>query len=179
MLDYGKGFFTLSHDRKRFGIYDAETNRLKIGAVGAGAGPGGRVGEGYDFCHLPDREEVLVLWSPAKDKPCETWSYSFKNNAWTNLKAANPPPHCEVGRVEYVPEQQVAYAVIKPREGASPQWAYSLKHNAWKEVTAPQAVRSNGPMTQVAYSAKYGVFVWYGWGGTSLMRPDFSQVKWE
>ena len=119
-----------------------------------------------------------MLCAPAKGKPCETWSYSIRNNVWTNLKAKNPPPYGEVGRVEYVPGQDVAYAILNPRGKIRPQWAYSFKHNAWKEVTVPLVTRSNGPMTQMVYSAKYGVFVWYAWGCTALMRPDFSKVDW-
>jgi len=163
-----------------FASLDAFRNELVVKKVAPG--PQCDSNEDRPFCFLADKNQVFFYeFAGNKDKIQRqgTWVYDIKSNTFTDLKPKRQPPS-SAQTVEYINGQDAVFAVISGGQ----QWVYSFKENAW----APLALDADdpkmgfsGPYAQTVYSAKYGVLVNLGAAsrGTALLRPDFSQVKWE
>ncbi|HOX05331.1 MAG TPA: hypothetical protein PK280_02935 [Planctomycetota bacterium] len=162
-----------------FAAFDAFRNQLSVQKVAPG--PNCDPNEDRPFCVLGDKNQVFFYECAMENKAVKkqgTWVYDIKTNAFIDLKPKRQPP-ADPQTVEYLAGQDAVFAVI--RGGA--QWVYSFKEKAW----APLPLESDGklgfatPYAQTVYSAKYGVLVNLGYasGGTAVMRPDVSQMKWE
>jgi hypothetical protein len=127
------------------------------------------------FCYVPGKDQIL--WVKHAKGTSSTWLYDIKENKFAELKPKHEPAGLLNG-LEYVPEQNVALGVVAPQQ----QWVYSFEKNDWAPLTLKTEGGSMtfvGPYSQMVYAGKHGVFVNYCPGATWLMRPDFSQVKWE
>jgi hypothetical protein len=141
----------------------------------------GFVYEVRPFCYMPDRNQILYyeyVGSKGKTERQATWLYDLRTGAFTDLKPKRHPPG-EPNTIEYIDGQDAAFAVINRTE----QWVYSFKRNTWAPLPLDSDAKLGfaGPYTQLAYSARYGVLINTGHasGGVAVMRPDFSQLKWE
>ena len=173
-----------------FRCYDIYESRFTIREVPKPF-PEQRVGESRPFCYLPDRDQILYMGRkpedpnrayaehPDKEKLRQvTWVYDPKTSRFGELAPRHVPPLQPVKVVEYAQSQKCALAIV----GKDEQWVYSLERNDW----APLPLASEGdarmgfqgPYGQMVWVAKYGVFVNMV-GRTWVMRPDFSQIKWE
>ncbi|MBM4035463.1 MAG: hypothetical protein FJ291_27290 [Planctomycetes bacterium] len=177
---YDGRFFT---KEAYFSTYDARENKLSVRRIPEPTP--GWVGECRPFCLLPDRQQIF-FYEFRKGGGHATWVYDIKENRFINLKPERQPGEDrlkaelrtgEPRTVEYVESQKCVFAVI----GRDEQWVYSLERNAW----APLPLKSDGapirfqdPYAQLVWVAKHGILVNFA-GATSLMRPDFSGVKWE
>jgi len=77
-----------------------------------------------------------------------------------------------------------ALAALRPTNGrlfGVEFWACSAEKNDWALLeTQNNGMEMNTPYGQMVWAEKYGVFVNYGMDSrTWVMRPDFSQAKWE
>jgi len=172
---YKTGFASMNEARDQFTVYDEPSRTLKVTRIPAPA-PGIPCGESSDTCYISDREEIFVCQTDKKKTRTETWIYSIANNKWRKLNPVNNAPPSKIGRIQYVPEQNMVLAVVKPYTGE--QWVYSFEHNTWQLFEKKQNTH-NGPKSQLVYSVQYGVFVWYGKGKTLLMRPEFDKLDWD
>ncbi|MGM0486614.1 MAG: hypothetical protein ACQESR_07615 [Planctomycetota bacterium] len=127
------------------------------------------------FCFVPDKAErgqVLVVESAEKPR---TWLYDIADNVFTDVQAANQPKG-DPRTVLYIEEQNAAFAVIDDK-----QWVYSFEKNAWGPLPLRgqdgHEVEFSRPYAQTVFSARYGVLV--NLPRTELLRPDFSEVKFE
>jgi hypothetical protein len=148
------------------------------------------VGEGRPFCYASGRDQIILMNCRPED-PTKAFStdgkkfplrqvayaYNFTENKFSELPAKRTPPLKSVQAVEYCEAQKCLLAIINNQ-----QWVYSFDKGDWAEL--PMKTESGGkmgfqePYGQMVWVAKYGVFVSFC-GDTRLMRPDFSQVKWE
>ena len=162
-----------------FATLDVARNQLTVQKVAPG--PNCDPNEDRPFCFVPDKNQVFFYECAMENKQVKrqgTWVYDVKSGAFVDLKPKRQPP-ADAQTVEYIVGQDAVFAVIR---GGS-QWVYSFRENAW----APLPLESDGklgfatPYAQTVYSAKYGVLVNLGHasGGTAVMRPDVSKVKWE
>ncbi|MBM4041823.1 MAG: hypothetical protein FJ290_25275 [Planctomycetes bacterium] len=184
-----------------FSTYDARENKLSVRRIPEPTP--GWVGECRPFCMLPDRQQVF-FYEFRKGGGHNTWVYDIKENRFINLKPKRQPgedrlkaelqtdrlkAELQTDRlkaelrtgdprtVEYVESQKCVFAVI----GRNEQWVYSFERNDW----APLPLKAEGerfgfqtPYAQLVWVAHHGVLVNFA-GTTCLLRPDFSQVKWE
>ena len=148
---------------------DVYTNELTVRAVPAPFPSA--TAECRPFCFVPDRGKQGQVFVFAEG----TWVYDIAANSFTELKPKRQPPGL-AHTVEYIVGQGAVYAAIGKQE----QWVYSFAKNDW----APLPVQTDGgkfgfsvPYAQLVYSARYGVLV--NLPATQLMRPDFSQIKWD
>ncbi len=162
-----------------FSSLDPATNTLTVRKVASG--PACCPGEDRPFCYMADRDQVFFyefVGSREKAVRQGTWVYDVKRNAFTDLKPKAQPP-ASPRAAEYIDGQDAVFAVV----GGGEQWVYSFKRNTWAPLPleADAAMGFASPYAQVVYSAKYGVLVNVGSHsrGTAVMRPDFSQIKWE
>jgi len=162
-----------------FSSFDALRSRLAVRKVEPG--PVCDPNEDRPFCFLPDRNSIFFYECAMENKTVKrqgTWVYDIKSNAFIDLKPGRQPP-ADPQTVEYIDGQDAVFAVIRGGQ----QWLYSFKENSW----APLPLEADGklgfatPYAQTVYSAKYGVLINLGYasGGTAVMRPDASLVKWE
>lgn len=163
-----------------FGSLDAFRGVLTVQKVSGG--PQCDPNEDRPFCFMADKNQIF-FYECAKDgdkvQRLGTWVYDIKSNTFIDLKPKRQPPS-DAQTVEYMDGQDVVFAVIR----GGRQWVYSFKENTW----APMPLEGDDPKmgfatpyAQTVYSAKYGVLVNLGASskGTAVMRPDFSQFKWE
>jgi hypothetical protein len=164
-------------------IYDVNEDKLLVREVPKPFPPA--EGESRPYCYLAGQGKVFYMNAKPDDgaaaadpkKPPMkqvTWLYDTRENKFAELAPAHTPPAGGVQVVEYVESQKCALAVIGGR-----QWVYSFEKNDWAELplTAEGGKMGvEGPYGQLVWVAKYGVFVNLA-GGTWVMRPDFSQVK--
>jgi len=167
-------------------IYDANADALLVREVPKPY-PEIVEGESRPFCYLAGRGQVFYMnakpdeaaaGADPKKPPMKqvTWLYDTKENKFTELAPAHTPPAGRVQVVEHVEDQKCVLAVIDNQ-----QWVYSFDKNDWAQLPlnadgGKMAVQ--GPYGQLVWVAKYGVFVNFT-GGTWVMRPDFSQVKFD
>jgi hypothetical protein len=168
-------------------IYDANEDRLLVREVPKPY-PEVAEGESRPFCYLAGQGKVLLMGAKPDDgaaaadpkKPPmkqASWLYDTAENKFSELRAAHTPPTGGVQVVEHVESQKCVLAVI-----GGQQWVYSFEKNDWAQL--PMAVEGGGkmgvqgPYGQLVWAAKYGVFVNFT-GGTWVMRPDFSQLKFD
>ncbi len=148
------------------------------------------LGESRAFCYVPDRD-IYVLMTTAPKDPARlfempkdkeetrhvTFAYDMKTGKFSELPAKRELPLQPVRVVEYVPAQKCLLAIIAPDQ----QWVYSFEKGDWAQLpmkTEGGGMRIQAPYGQMVWVEKYGVFVNMV-GNTWVMRPDFSQVKWE
>jgi hypothetical protein len=161
--------------------YDIYTNRV---AAKKATNPGPKSpGESRPYCFLPDKgEKGQVFYFDSRG----TWVYDLQIETWTDLQAKRAPTPGPKGwatanTVEYVNGQDAVWAVIQTDWGQQSQWAYSFKHNAWAPLPLECDAKPcfQAPYGQIVYATQHGVLVAVPHGGTAVMRPDFSQIKWE
>jgi hypothetical protein len=162
-----------------FAALDTFRNQLTVQKVAPG--PQCDANEDRPFCFLNDKNQVFFYECATENKAIKrqgTWVYDVKSNTFIDLKPKRQPP-ADPQTVEYLSGQNTVFAVIRGGE----QWVYSFKENTWAPLPleADGKFGFSGPYAQTVYSAKYGVLVNLGSasGGTAVMRPDGSQVKWE
>jgi len=147
------------------------------------------LGEGRPFCYLSDRDQVLLMNAKPEDAsrnysedgkkfPLKqvTFLYDFKENKFSELPAKRTPPVRAIQVVEYCEAQKCLLAVL-----GGEQWVYSFEKGDWAQMELKAEggkMGFQGPYGQMVWVAKYGVFANFC-GNTWVMRPDFSQVKWE
>lgn len=181
--------------RRFFRIYDGAENKLTIRETPKPYPMHRGLGESRSFCYLPDRDQVVWMssapadparWAemPAKDDQRQaTFIYDVKANTWSELPAKRFPTLRPVNVVEYIDSQQCLLAVINnPATKQYEQWVYSFEKQDWAML--PLAIEKDArmgfqsPYGQMVWVARHGVLVNMV-GATWIMRPDFSQVKWE
>jgi hypothetical protein len=147
------------------------------------------LGESRAFCYVPDRDQYVLmtcaprdparLFEMPRDKEEQrhvTFAYDLKAHKFRELPARREPPLKPVQVVEYVPSQKCLLAII-----GSQQWVYSFGKGDWAELPVKTEGGNMGfqrPYGQMVWVEKYGIFVNMV-GRTWVMRPDFSQSKWE
>lgn len=146
------------------------------------------LGESRPFCYLPDRDQIAVLGgrsetgADGKKSPRTLTGrlFNVKDRAWVDLPAKCTPPCKPVWMLEYAQNHKCLMASIDNQV-----WIYSLEKGDWTQMpvkTAGGTMKFQGPYGQLVWVEKYGVFVnLYGNDGVTawVMRPDFSQLKWE
>ena len=168
---------------------DLNENRLVIKDVPKPFPEQRGLGEGRSFCYASDRDQIVIMngkpedetkaFSPDPKKfPLKqvTFAYDVKAGTFSELPAKKTPPVRAVQVVEYCEAQKCLFAMI-----GNQQWVYSFEKGDWAELplaSEPGGVKFQSPYGQLVWVAKYGVFVNFA-GSTWVMRPDFSQVKWE
>lgn len=163
------------------GIYEIYRNTLTMRKVPPPSP--GVVYECRPFCAVPDRNQVFFYECVVRGSRIErqrTWVYDIASNRFLDLKPKRQPTAAEEpGTVLYLEGQDAVFAAL----GRDQQWVYSFQRNTWTEL--PMA--SDGPVAfarpycQMVYVGKYGVLVNTGSAGrgTSLMRPDLSELRWD
>jgi len=183
------GYYAPNVVRYFVSCLDLNENRLVIRDVPRPFPEQRGLGEGRPFCYASDRDQIIVMNGKPEDAskafsddqkkfPLRqvTFAYDVKTGAFSELPARKTPPVRAVQTVEYCGSQKSMLAIIGNR-----QWVYSFEKGDWAELE----LKSDGgrmdfqaPYGQMVWVDKYGVFVNFA-GSTWVMRPDFSQVKWE
>jgi len=185
------GYYQADVVKTSFSSYDIYKNEVTAADVPKPFPMHRGLGESRAFCYLPDRDLYVLmnnapkdparLYEFPKDKEEQrhvTFAYDAKTGKFSELPAKRELPLKPVPVVEYVPSQKCLLAIID-----SQQWVYSFEKGDWAQLPLKSegGMRGfTGPYGQMVWVEKYGVFVNVApYGSTWLMRPDFSQVKWD
>ncbi|HOX05332.1 MAG TPA: kelch repeat-containing protein [Planctomycetota bacterium] len=189
LIGEAPGYYAANNIRFFVSCLDLNENKLVVKDVPKPFPEQRGLGEGRPFCYASDRDQIILMngkpedasrnySEDAKKFPLKqvTYAYDFKENKFSELPAKKTPPVRPVQVVEYCEAQKCLLAVLGDQ-----QWVYSFEKGDWAELEMKTEGGKMGfqhPYSQMVWVAKYGVFVNFA-GNTWVMRPDFSQVKWE
>jgi hypothetical protein len=160
--------------RSCFSVYDSYSNTLTIRHVKPPFPQ--YVYENRPVCTVPDRNAIFFF----QGKGPVTWLFDIETATFRNLKPTRQPPAGDVRVAEYINDQKAVLAVITKSAGKkrTEHWVYSFEKNTWAPMKYNGgSVGVAGPYGQLAYVAKYGVFV--NLPAVQIMRPDVGGPEWE
>jgi hypothetical protein len=161
-------------NRSGFSVYDSYANTLTIRDVKPPFP--GYLYENRPVCTISDRNAIFYY----QGKGPVTWLFDIETATFKNLEPKRQPPSGDVRVAEYIDGQNAVLAVItnRAKKKRAEHWVYSFKKNTWAPMKYNgKAAGVSGPYGQLAYVAKYGVFV--NLPRAQVMRPDVSAVDWD
>jgi Galactose oxidase, central domain len=173
MLPY-RDTVCLFSDPKEFRIYDRKTGDWKKQTVPPPHPGAGKKGESRRFSVLHARDAFFFYgYGP---KGTEAWLYDLGKNKWQKLPAARKPsPNAHIGTLQYVPGEDLVFLYLKKLKEV---WFYSFKKKTWAKLPTTGTLGNSGPYQQTVYDTRYKIFISTD-RGTSILRPDFSKLKWK
>jgi hypothetical protein len=188
LIGEAPGYYAANNVRLFVSCLDLNANALTVKEVPKPFPEQRGLGEGRPFCYASDRDQLILMSGKPEDASKNysedqkkfplrqvTFAYDFKENRFAELPARKTPPVRAIQVVEYCDAQKSLLALL-----GNQQWVYSFAKGDWAELplaSEPGGVKFQAPYGQMVWVEKYGVFVNFA-GSTWVMRPDFSQLKW-
>jgi hypothetical protein len=174
--------------------YDPSSNHLAITDLGTGKTenrklPGENPARGW-MCVVPARNLLVSHVHDEKSKAMATWTLDLeKLDGWKKVDlAANTPVFGGEGAMQLLDIPGTDFLAAAHNNGKD-LWVYSFERKAWKVLPTTdgdKGAANFGIYPQIVWDPHHGAFIHVMnipgnmWGArTLLLRPDFSQIKWD
>ncbi len=137
----------------------------------------------------PDNKDVILFGGFAHGHDVvfnDTWSYNYKTDTWSDLKAANPPDQRASYGSAYDSKRHniLLFGGFTELGYFNDVWTYSPKDNSWTKVTTSGDLPDPRGAMGFVYDSKNDVFIMFGgfsdggwFNDTWIFNPNTNEWK--